>query len=190
MNKKHVILTVSLALALLFLSTVGSFYTSYTILQEDISLDHYPFPFVKNNNYNSLYIVLPNSYTLDEYQAANDVANGLKLAMPLPPEIVTESSLPEGTNNLILVGDPCTNSLIAYYTEISDCSLGLSEGEGLLQLINNERSSVLVVLGYDLTYIKKAAKVLSNYNSYALKGSKVVVSGSLSSPLQFVLKFL
>src|SRR3989344_9541609 len=113
MEDQHILFGVFLVLALVFISTFGSLYTGNVVYTGDkITLANYPYPFIKNNNYNSLYIVLPNSYTLDEYQAANDVANGLKLAMPLPPEIVTESSLPEGTNNLILVGDPCTNSLI------------------------------------------------------------------------------
>lgn len=190
MDRKAVVIAISVFLSVLFISTVGSLYTGYTILQSDITLSHFPYPFVKNNDYNSLFIVLPNSYTLDEYEAAKDISLGLQFTRPLPPEVVTESSLPDGNHNLILVGDPCTNSLISYYLQESDCGLGLKSGEGLIQLVNNKRTSVLVVSGYDTSSIRKAAKVLAKHNSFPMKNNKVVVSGgSLNNPYSFLLKY-
>src|SRR3989344_4452635 len=100
MDRKTVIVLISLALALLFVSTIGSMYTGYSVKQDEITLKEYPFPFVKNNDYNRLFIVLPNSYTLDEYEAAQNIAKGLQLNRPLPPEIITESSLPAEETNL------------------------------------------------------------------------------------------
>ncbi|HLC86009.1 MAG TPA: cellulose biosynthesis cyclic di-GMP-binding regulatory protein BcsB [Candidatus Nanoarchaeia archaeon] len=190
MDRKVVVIAISVFLAVLFISTVGSFYTGYTILQSDIKLSHFPYPFVKNNDYNSLFIVLPNSYTLDEYEAAKDISLGLQFTRPLPPEVVTESNLPEGNHNLILIGDPCTNSQISYYLETNDCNLGLKNGEGIIQLVNNDRTSVLVVSGYDTSSIRKAAKVLAKHNSFPLKNNRIVVSGgNLQNPYSFLLKY-
>ncbi|HIH25867.1 hypothetical protein J4476_01880 [Candidatus Woesearchaeota archaeon] len=190
MEDQHILFGVFLVLALVFISTFGSLYTGNVVYTGDkITLANYPYPFIKNNNYNSLYIVLPNSYTLDEFEAANNVLNGIKLSDVIEPKIVTVSDLPQGEHNLILVGDSCTNSLISYYTQSKDCSLGLKSGEGLLQLFNNDRSSVLVVSGYDLESIKKASKVLSLYHAYPLRNKKVIVSGNSESIYGYVLRF-
>ena len=79
-------------------------------------LANYPYPFIKNNNYNSLYIVLPNSYTIAEFDAANNIINSRNFLDTWEPKIVTVSDIPQGEHNLILIGDSCTNSLISYYT--------------------------------------------------------------------------
>ena len=190
MNEKHILLGVLLFVALVFVSTFGSIYTGNVVYTGDkITLANYPYPFIKNNNYNSLYVVLPNSYTMDEFEAANNIVNSIKVSDVVEPKIVTVSDLPKGDHNLILVGDSCTNSLISFYTQTKDCSLGLKSGEGLLQLFNNERTSVLVVSGYDLESIKKASKVLSLYHAYPLRNKKVIVSGNSESPYGYVLKF-
>jgi len=47
-----------------------------------------------------------------------------------------------------------------------------------LKLINKEKYSMLLVSGYDLESMKKAANVLINYNLYPLKGNEIIVSGN------------
>lgn len=188
MKKEHIILGISVFLALLFVSTIGNMYTGYTILQKDITLKDYPYPFIKNNNYNNLYIVLPDSYTIDEYDSALVIAKSIQFARPLLPKIVRESDLPDrGEYNLILIGDPCTNSLIADYLLTNDCNLNLYRDQGLLELVNNDKTSVLVVSGYDLSAIKKSAMLLSKYNTYPIRNNRVVVSGNPNVPLGMVM---
>ena len=56
-------------------------------------------------------------------------------------------------------------------------SIGLKEGEALIQIINHRRTSTLVIAGD----AEKAAKVLADYRLYPLKGEKEIVSGTGNS---------
>ena len=175
---KLFVIVVSLFLGTLFLSTIGSYWTGYTTLENsEISLNLYPYPFLKYSNYNSLYIVIPDHSTLKEEEIANNLAESLKSTKPLYPKIVKLSELPGMNNNLILIGDSCTNPLMKYSSKLS-CTFNLKEGEGFLKLINKEKYSMLLVSGYDLESMKKAANVLINYNLYPLKGNEIIVSGN------------
>ncbi len=190
MNEKKIVLVAFLFLAVLFLSTIGSYWTGYAVLnQQDLSLKNYPYPFIKNNGYNGLYIVIPEQSTLDEQQAASTIAKGLQSTAQLPPTVTTPSNLPEGNHNLILIGDPCTNSLIGSTLQTTDCTLNLKEGQGYLKLINYDRTSTLIVSGYDETSIKKAANTLFNHNMYPIKGTEVLVSGNVNNPYSYSFLF-
>ena len=185
MNKKIMAVSIAIFLAILFLSTIGSFYTGFVILsQSDITLENYPYPFIKNNVYNGLYIVLPTNYNSEEQEAALLIANSLKGTQPVNPNIITENNLPKGNHNLILIGDPCNNKLIAEELNTNRCSLGLNSGEGLLELVNHERTSTLIVSGVD-DGLEKAAKVIAKYNYYPLKGKNIVVKGSRDLTLNY-----
>ena len=179
MEQKGVII-VLLLLATLFLGTVGNFYTGNAVLNpSDLSLKNYPYPFIKNNVPNSLYIVIPYDYSYAEFDAARQISASLQGLNPLPPQIVTLKELPEGEHNLILIGNPCTNPLIADELATTDCHSGLEYGYGLLKLSNNERNSVLVVAGYSNDDLKKAVNVISNPNYYPLNKNAVLVSGNI-----------
>ena len=56
----------------------------------------------------------------------------------------------------------------------------MKEGQGILKLFNYEQTSTLVVSGYDLNAIQKAANVLANHNAYPLKGTEAIVNGNLN----------
>ncbi|MBI2148673.1 hypothetical protein HYU23_03255 [Candidatus Woesearchaeota archaeon] len=58
-----------------------------------------------------------------------------------------------------------------------ECDLGLEEDQGLLILINYDRTSTLVVSG-DLT---KAGLVLTNYNFYPLMKKIIIVDGEIGN---------
>ncbi len=176
MIRKIIALAIAVFMAVLFLSTIGSFYTGNAVLDTSkITLADYPYPFVKNNVYNDLYIVIPSSNNAAEYSAAVNVANSLKTTQPIYPRIVTLENLPKEEHNLILVGNPCNNFLITEELETTDCNLNLKQKEGLLKLINYESYSILIVSGYDHESLNKAALVLANYNNYPLRGNEVVV---------------
>ena len=194
MDMRKVVLVALLSLAVLFLSTIGSNWTGYTVLaQQDITLNHYPYPFIKNNNYNSLYIILPDQSTLDEQQAASGLAKSLQSTRSLPPKIVSVSEfkfLPEARHNLILLGDACTNELINELLSPRTCTLNLKEGQGLLKLVNYDRTSTLIVAGYDTNSMRKAVNVLANYGTFPLKGKQVLVEGALPNIYTYYLTFL
>ena len=191
MDKKLFIYSLGAVLAILFLSTIGTLYTGYAVLpQSDLSLKQYPFPFLKYGSYNDLYIVISDGATIDELDAASNIAQNLKGSLPKSASIVTVSKAPDGDHNFILLGDPCTNKLMADVLKTNDCNpFNLNNGEGLLLLKNSQRTSTLIVSGYDLQGILKASKVLSNYNTFPLKENKVIVSGNLNKLLSLSLKY-
>ena len=192
MDRKLVTYCISAFLAVLFLSTIGTMITGYAILpQGDINLKHFPYPFIKYGDYNDLYIVVSDGATLDELETASDIGQILKGTTILTsPKIITASRLPEGEHNIILIGDPCTNKLISYELGTSDCSLGLKQGEGLLVLSNHEKTSTLIISGYDIEGLLKAAKVIENYNTFPLNNDKLIVSGNINNIYSLVLKQL
>ncbi|MBI2148672.1 hypothetical protein HYU23_03250 [Candidatus Woesearchaeota archaeon] len=88
MNKKAVVIFVALFLSVLFLSTLGSVYTGNVVLQQtEITLSNYPYPFVKNNVPNDVFIVIPYDYSYDDYSTAQFISNSLKGNNLLGPEI-------------------------------------------------------------------------------------------------------
>lgn len=166
----------------LFLATIGSYYTGYSIIdQSQITLKQYPFPFVKNNVPNDVYVVMPYDYTYNEYKAATEIAETIKGNNLVAPKIVTTNEVPEGKHNLVLIGTPCTNELVSEALATLDCNSGLEPGQGLLRLINYDRTSTLVVSGYSSSDLEKAAIVISNYNFYPLMKNSIVVYGEVGN---------
>ena len=182
MNKKVIIITIGFFLAVLFLSTVGSFYTGYAVLgQKDITLKNFPYPFVKNNVPNGLYIVIPYDYTYNEFKAANDLADSLKGMNVLPPSVITPNYLPQGDHNLVLIGNPCNNKLISNELAILDCDLSLKQGEGFIRLINHERTSTLIVSSFRPEDLVKPVIILTNYDFYPLMGKTITIDGEVGN---------
>ena len=180
MDKTRVfVFTVFFMLGVLFLSTIGSYWTGYsTLSNEEITLKHFPYPFIKSSNYNNLYIVIPDESTLEEQNTAYKISKSLQYSRLLPPQIVTLSNLPDVNNNLILIGDSCTNNLIRLFVFSEDCTFNLKKGEGMLKLVQREKYFGLIVSGYGLNEIGVAGNVLVNYGAFPLKGREIIVKGS------------
>ena len=178
MQKKSIIIALFIFIAVLFLLTIGNGFVGYSIYdQQYTELQHYPYPFIKNNNYNSLYIVIPQYSTLTEKQSAQKIAKSLQLTKPIAPKIVKPSELPQGNYNLILIGDACTNDLIKSFLNQDGCTLGLKKEQGLIKLLSGKKS-ILIISGYDLKSLDNAASVLANYGSFPLTGTDVIVQGN------------
>ncbi|MBS3168623.1 hypothetical protein J4216_05845 [Candidatus Woesearchaeota archaeon] len=176
MIRKVAIIVIGLFISILFLATFGSIYTGYTILeQKDITLGDYPFPFIKNNIPNQLLIVIPDDYTFQEYDAAIKISESLNINTQLSSNIIPVSRSPKEEYNLILIGDTCTNKLIAKELKTNNCNL-VSES-GYLELINKKRTSTLIVSGD----IEKASTVLANYKFYPLRKNQITISGPMNS---------
>lgn len=180
MDKKPVIFVIALFIAILFLAAIGPVFTGYLVLdQSEITLKDYPYPFIKNSGYNGLYIVLPENYNPNEYSAAIRVAENLQTTQLLLPKIVTDKTLPEGEYNLIIIGNPCNNEIMASELNTNSCYL-VSRDQGLIQLVNHERTSSLILSGDSY----KAARALAG-SLYPLLGTRIVVSGEKSLTLHY-----
>jgi len=90
------------------------------------------------------------------------------------------------SDNLIVVGGPCVNSVAAKLLDISGSQpacyedFPVEEGQGIIQIVQNGDKVAVLVAGYSAADTRNAAQVLANSADYAteLKGkSEVVVSG-------------
>lgn len=173
---------IGLFLAVLFIVSFQPIITGYSIL--DVAkgdLSSYPYPFVKNNLYNDVAIVLGDDYTDEDLFAAWDVAYSIKGLRPVLPEVITERELAgREVHNLILVGTPCTNPLVAKEIGTSKCED--VEHKGLVALDVQERGSKMIVTGRTGKDVRLAAIFLLNNKLYAPMGNIVKVIGSLENP--------
>jgi len=70
------------------------------------------------------------------------------------------------------------NSLIDNYTLPN-----LSDGEGLLKIVDHLGFAHLIVSGYSADDVRKAAKVLANHKDYNLNGDEIFITGDLANPV-------
>jgi hypothetical protein len=97
----------------------------------------------------------------------------------------TEVQNPEDYN-LILLGGPCANNLVAEITSFPTCDEYremYKEGEAILQLAENGKNIAMLVAGYNAIDTRIAARVISSYKDYKLKGNKVKIRGTLENPI-------
>ncbi len=90
-----------------------------------------------------------------------------------------------GSENLIVVGGPCVNTVAAELMRSgADCTAGFVPGKALIKSFEQSGKVALLVAGYEGLQTHAAARVLANYGDYAtkLKGAEVeVVAPSLSN---------
>jgi len=201
--RKYVIMGIGLFLAALFVATIGNMYTGYSTYKTDNNYDlsDFPAPFIKNNVYNGLKIVLPERYSIDELNAANNLAISLQKNKVLPPDVVLPikylrfeklSKWDEENGNLILIGDTCTNPVMQKFADhTSGCTFGLSKGQGYIKLKKYETRygntrHIMIISGYSLNDILNAANVISDHESYPIKGNSIIVSGNPISGAKYV----
>ncbi len=140
-------------------------------------LSNYPEPFIVNERYNNLTVVIgsgdipPNSYA----------ATQIILGMPTnqgDSNSFLDTQISNLNRNMIIVGTPCTNMLVARFLETQNCNVNLNSGEGLIKLMKNERNTILIITGYDSKEIKNIGDILRNYQKYNLEGDTLIVKGS------------
>lgn len=104
------------------------------------------------------------------------------VATPTPPALDSEvSNL--AASNVILVGGSCVNTKTAQVLGLTfpacGTSSGLSDGDAVIQLVDNGENVALVVQGWNADDTRRAGNVLRNYAQYSddLTGAKVMVEG-------------
>lgn len=152
-----------------------------------IDLSAYPYPFIKNNYYNDVYIVLGKNHDAAELFAAQDIAQGLKGYRAFLPPVIIEDQIPETAHNLILVGTPCSNSLVAEFLETDNCNS--LESRGIVSIDSKPRKATMIVTGRTPDNVRSAALFLRYYRLYAPTGKVALIDGSISNPNGFIVTY-
>ena len=181
LKNEVIIAAVFLFLAVLFVFQFQPIITGHVVLDPNkVSLEDYPFPFVKNNFYNDVYIVLGRKHDSAETFAANDIAYGLKGLRGVLPPVVLETDVPANAHNLILVGTPCSNTMVANFLGSDDCSN--FKDAGVVILDSKDRSASLLVSGRTSEDVRRAALFVRYIDLYAPLGNIAFVHGSIENP--------
>jgi hypothetical protein len=116
-----------------------------------------------------------NSTSGSTTDVVNPIAVGLAVLDKDAPAI--------GSENLIVVGGPCANTVAAaLLNNPAQCSEGFEPGKATIQSFESSGKVAILVAGYESTETLGASRVLAAYKDYALKGTQVeVVVADLNS---------
>ncbi|MBI3026943.1 hypothetical protein HYY70_02425, partial [Candidatus Woesearchaeota archaeon] len=82
--------------------------------------------------------------------------------------------------NILSIGGPCANKVTAQIMSIPtswpECATGFENGTGRIILFNKWNKTQLIVAGYGAEDTKRAAKVLTNYESYSFNGTMIDIT--------------
>jgi len=108
-----------------------------------------------------------------------EVATGINL--------MTETEVSDvSAYNAIVVGGPAANEIAANllgltYPAVAEAS-GLSEGEAILKMVDNGANVALLAFGWEKDDTARAAKVLQDYDNFALSGEEASITGTTANP--------
>ena len=196
--KFSVLFATSLLLSIIFIS-----------LAHAVDLSNYPEPFVTNSIFDASLVVGDNAKPNDII-GVTDIAMSLQYDMQKKKTIVRQgcgeyevnelvrvgvgatklaSKLKgkEKTENLIIVGGACANSVAAFlYGYPEDCTQGYEYGKAKIKLFDHKNGKyALLVAGLTEEDTRAAAQVVANYKEYkdAFVGDELLVTDtSLSKP--------
>ena len=136
-------------------------------------LSQYPQPFVVDHYTNGLAMVMGSNYVAKHAIVAAEIAYSLR---PINGNYITRLDT-EVINDyqkydLILVGTPCQNMIVAKVLNSEDCTFGLGPGEAVIKLADNGDKKALIIAGYDFDSLRNAGLILANYNKYDIKGDE------------------
>ncbi|HIH42140.1 TPA: hypothetical protein HA246_00685 [Candidatus Woesearchaeota archaeon] len=196
--KYSILFTTSMLLSIIFVS-----------LAHAVDLSNYPEPFVANSIFDASLVVGDNAKASDVI-GVTDIAMSLQFDMQKKRTIVRQgcgeyevnelvrvgvgaaklaSKLKgkERSENLIIVGGACANSVAAFlYGYPEDCTQGYEYGKAKIKLFDHKNGKyALLVAGLTDEDTRAAAQVVANYKEYkdAFVGNELVVTDtSLSKP--------
>ena len=196
--KYSIIFATSLLLSIIFVAFAHA-----------VDLSNYPEPFIGNTVFDASLVVGDNAKAHDVI-GVTDIAMSLQFDMQKKKTIVRQvcgeyeineivrvdvgavklaSKLKgkEKTENLIIVGGPCANSVAGFlYGYPEDCTQGFEYGKGKIKLFDHKNGKfALLVAGLTDEDTRAAAQVLANYKEYKEQfvGNELVVTDtSLSKP--------
>jgi len=156
-NKKTITIGIALGIVSLMLIGLGPYITGYTVIDTtDITFKEFPYPFIKNNAYNALFINIPEYATAKEQAAAQVLAQGIQERRFKAPEITTEN--------------PRNSNIIYIHENCDDCK----EGEAKLSLSSQRGETRIDIMGN----VELGAAVLGNFRFFPLKGKEMHIQGN------------
>lgn len=95
---------------------------------------------------------------------------------------VLDKDVSVGSQNMIVVGGPCVNTVAAELMgNPANCAEGFESGKAMIKLFENSGKTSMLVAGYGADDTSRATSVLVKYDMYALSGSeKTVITASAS----------
>ncbi|MBN2111617.1 hypothetical protein JW707_00810, partial [Candidatus Woesearchaeota archaeon] len=138
--------------------------------ETDYDLGAYPKMFASLPD-NSRYISVGDKAPASDVVGAVDIATGLKAAGIEVGPAMLDFEVKNYYDNNIAVGNPCNN-------DVSDklmgrpepCTKGLKDGVGQIRLKRFYDNYQVIVTGYSDLDVRKASKVLANFDDYNLDG--------------------
>ncbi len=93
----------------------------------------------------------------------------IKTMVPIIPSSVLDTDVEVGSNNLIVVGGPCINSIAFDLMDSpAECAADFSAGKGLIKMWETGDYMAILVAGYDAADTAEAVTQLINYEANAL----------------------
>jgi len=145
-------------------------------------LEDFPRPFIKVDLFDGI-MVIGNSATSNDVIASVDISTALQFGgstgsarIKVGAAVLASEVSNPNAQNMILIGRPSSiagdkgNSLIDAYNVPT-----MSEGQALLKLVKNGNYFVLIVSGEGEMGPRFAARVLTNYQDYALNGKQACI---------------
>jgi hypothetical protein len=89
-------------------------------------------------------------------------------------------------SNIVAVGGPCANSVVAELMgdpAVCEDALGISSGQALIKLFENDGNYALVVAGQDAMDTRLASEIVANWDDYELTGTEMVATTVSASSL-------
>lgn len=154
-------------------------------------LEDYPAPFIDGCNFYGN-IVVGDSAPAEDVISAIDITSSLTsgttssgsfCAVIVSPALLASELVSIGSQNLIVIGNPCDNKITAEIMgSSSDCLADFEKDKAIIKLYETSGGKIaMIVAGYSTSDTRKAARVLKNYEDYSLSGDSVTVSGSLTN---------
>jgi len=134
-------------------------------------LRYYPKFLIRDGKLNA-YIVVGDTAPANDVISSVDIAVGLRGYAEVGTTLLVSElgNKVSENNNFIIVGKEANKKLDLY-----DDLEPLNEGEGLIQILRDRNYIILSVIGYGDIETRSAAKVLSKWQNFDLKGDRVKV---------------
>ncbi|MBS3149943.1 hypothetical protein J4455_04620 [Candidatus Woesearchaeota archaeon] len=155
-------------------------------LSKNFDLKDYPEPFILNAKFNDYALVVSTSGLNGEIIVGADIQSGLVpyVNEKFPSPYTTRQISSVEGKNVILIGNPCTNKLIAEVKNIefksSNCDAFINDGETILELYDSldDKHVILLVMAKNDNDYKKAGLFLKYWEEHKdkFKGNKLVIT--------------
>jgi len=133
---------------------------------------------------------LPNPFSEDSIfvvganAPAMDVASAVQISSMLiyksgkPFESKLDNQITEAdyAHNLIIIGNPCVNSMVEKVFGIVCDGLSLNDNQAILKLAVSRGKTALLVTGNTPAATSEAAKRVANYETYGLSGGEMIIN--------------